>query len=59
MSPEYYREQASVCRKRAREAPTRDLAAQWTKMAVEYDQLAACFEALPGAPSRSTSGALN
>ena len=59
MSPDYYREQASVCRRRAGEAPTRELAAQWMKMAIEYDQLADCFQALPGEHSRSASDILN
>jgi hypothetical protein len=60
MSPDYYRAQASLCRKRAREAPSHELAAKWKQMAAEYDQLADCFLALPDAPSRrSGSGALN
>jgi hypothetical protein len=45
MSPEYYREQARLCRKRARQVPERQLATKWLKMADEYDQLAESLEA--------------
>jgi hypothetical protein len=54
MSPDYYREQANAFRKRASQAPTRELATKWMQMAAEYDQLAGCFQAPPDASSKET-----
>jgi hypothetical protein len=59
MSPDYYRQQANLCRKRAGEAATPGLAAKWRQMAAEYEQLADCFQVLPAISREHERGTLN
>jgi hypothetical protein len=50
MSPEYYRKQARLCRKRAYATTMREMATKWLAMADEYEQLALSLVQTGAAP---------